>query len=575
MAQTINYQAVLRDNTDSSLVRNQKGTVVFSFWVVVENADQSQYAQYQMPEMDFETNAEGMVNLPIDFSEVEGTVDWRNNEITAVFTYGDNKTITLVTPVTAVPYAVQAKDADLTTSTIVTYINRYYDMERIWRAVKGNENLHNAMRDSIANFLKQKENYEYAKEILYSYISQVTAADLNEAYGQLQELSQETKNAIDTALKNFLKSNRNLAIEVAEYYAQTATEDEMRTIYNDLKANEPAATKIKELMDQYFAHYLAYKGLVCDTAHKTLCDAIEAMSQNGDGQDYSSNQGSLNGKFTIAANGTRVAFSQGNLQYQASTHKWRFAANQYDYVGVDNLHISDVYDGWIDQFGWGTWTGTNPNPTKADNDHSSYTWNDVDFTKESSLPSTYDWRTLSSAEWTYLLKTRSTDNTINNVSNARFTYATIYTGDTCVHGLIIFPDTCNADTPDGVEWGPINNGSTNVWPMDWRKSESDTVYTALCPSVSSTTTPTTTNCTLAGWAALEAAGCVFLPAAGYRNTGWVKKIDITHGNYWSSDNYSDTKAKYLAFGPSVNTETYRNNWKGDANVVRLVRVLNN
>jgi hypothetical protein len=158
-------------------------------------------------------------------------------------------------------------------------------MERIWRAVKGNENLHNAMRDSIANFLKQKENYEYAKEILYSYISQVTAADLNEAYDQLQELSQETKNAIDTALKNFLKSNRNLAIEVAEYYAQTATEDEMRTIYNDLKANEPAATKIKELMDQYFAHYLAYKGLVCTNTTNgnppTLCDVVTAMSQSG------------------------------------------------------------------------------------------------------------------------------------------------------------------------------------------------------------------------------------------------------------------------------------------------------
>ena len=80
--------------------------------------------------------------------------------------------------------------------------------------------------------------------------------------------------------------------------------------------------------------------------------------------------GAINGKFTINANGGKVYFSQGNLQYQASTNTWRFAENQWDYVGTqnppygfqaggtvsgsDNYYISQTYRGWIDLFCWGT-----------------------------------------------------------------------------------------------------------------------------------------------------------------------------------------------------------------------------
>ena len=85
--------------------------------------------------------------------------------------------------------------------------------------------------------------------------------------------------------------------------------------------------------------------------------------------------GAINGKFTINANGDQVYFSQGNLQYQASTNTWRFAEHQYDRIsdGKDlyscnvkegdsicsNLKASATYDGWIDLFAWATsgWNG--------------------------------------------------------------------------------------------------------------------------------------------------------------------------------------------------------------------------
>lgn len=65
-------------------------------------------------------------------------------------------------------------------------------------------------------------------------------------------------------------------------------------------------------------------------------------------------EGGINALFTIIEDGDKVYFSQGNLQYQASTNTWRFAEHQWDYVGEGNNNISPNYNGWIDLFGWGT-----------------------------------------------------------------------------------------------------------------------------------------------------------------------------------------------------------------------------
>ena len=77
----------------------------------------------------------------------------------------------------------------------------------------------------------------------------------------------------------------------------------------------------------------------------------------------SATEGALRGKFAISATDT-VAFSRGNLQYQPSTSTWRFAENQWDFVGTANGRIRSyqystegwvwTYKGWLDLFGWGT-----------------------------------------------------------------------------------------------------------------------------------------------------------------------------------------------------------------------------
>lgn len=279
-AQTISYQAVLRDTANKNeLLRNQE--VNAEFYVLVTDASGRDFQL--MKDTLLVTNADGMINFPIDFSAADGKLDWRNNKILAIFRYGESDSIVLETPVTAVPYAIQAKDGTLTTGVITTYINstaggEQADFAKVWNAVMNNDTVHKAIRDSIVEYMKLKENYETAKEILYGYLSQVSAADVREAYNRACSIDTATKDTIIFVMKDFVNTHHKLVIEALEYYAQTATEEEMRSIYETLKTR--VGTTVKDLLYQYFNHYMETKGLVCEG--KNLCDAIAAMNAGGD-----------------------------------------------------------------------------------------------------------------------------------------------------------------------------------------------------------------------------------------------------------------------------------------------------
>lgn len=264
----------------------------------------------------------------------------------------------------------------------------------------------------------------------------------------------------------------------------------------------------------------------------------------------------IDADFTVAQ-GTTVKFSKGNLQYQGSNDKFRFAEHQYDYVGnaAGNTAPSASQAEWIDLFGWGTsgynnkypyMTSTNGNDYGNGSNNISgtnYDWGV--YNKQSNQDKiegggNYAWRTLTTAEWAYLFNTRS-NTTVNETKDARFTKAAITTpGSTTVNGLIIFPDSYSGSTPSGVTWGTIN-GTSNGY---------------------------TTTCTANGWATLEAAGCVFLPAAGFRDGTSVDNVG-SDGFYWSSSAYSSDHAYRVDFDPSnFNPSDRRSRYR--AYSVRLV-----
>ena len=212
--------------------------------------------------------------------------------------------------------------------------------------------------------------------------------------------------------------------------------------------------------------------------------------------------GVLPGLFSVSAT-RQVRFSQGNLQYQASTNTWRFAEHQYDYVGSDNRSISSTYSGWIDLFGW----GTGGNPTLSPSYPEGYgTFVDWGCNAISNGGNTTNlWRTLTIAEWNYLLNTRTDASSKCGTGNING-----------VGGLIILPDSWTLPSECSFTSG-FCSPSGDSYP-DWSHN----------------------SYTLAQWAQMEAAGAVFLPAAGFRN-GAVVFFVGRYGGYWSSTPNNDER----------------------------------
>lgn len=248
-------------------------------------------------------------------------------------------------------------------------------------------------------------------------------------------------------------------------------------------------------------------------------------------------EGELNGEFTISASGGKVKFSQGNLQYQASTNTWRFATNQYDYIGnaAGNTSPSSTQTAWIDYFNWGTsgynhgancyqpWStsttrsdyyaygSSSKNLYDAKDDNSMRGQADWGYNAISNGGNTENsgWRILTKDEWAYLINTRS--------ETYRYAKGTIHG----TNGLMLFPD--GFTLPTGVS---ISNANTT-----------DASYTSYSDDT---------------WTALEAAGVVFLPATGLRNGTSVLETGSV-GNYWSSTCMNANSVYNIRFdGSSLN-----------------------
>ena len=243
------------------------------------------------------------------------------------------------------------------------------------------------------------------------------------------------------------------------------------------------------------------------------------------------------------SDGVTVKFSKGNLQYNKSTGYFSFMEKQYDLVERPSQNVGTDYSNqnMISLFGWGTsgcnLLGTETNyyykPYNTDNSSGTYygpfglhnltgeyingdwgVFNNYSNQNKIEDSGNIEWHLMTKDEWLYMLNSRSTTATVNSTANARYTEATVNTDGTSVNGVILFPDEYSGGTPAGVTWGAIND--TSAWE---------------------------TKCTIAGWRALESAGCVFLPAAGYRNGVNVQSNVGTYGNYWSSS-YSNSENAY-------------------------------
>lgn len=264
--------------------------------------------------------------------------------------------------------------------------------------------------------------------------------------------------------------------------------------------------------------------------------------------------GAVNGLFSVGPT-KKVYFSQGNLQYQASTNTWRFAEHQWDFVGTqkpdpegywggnvegsDNADISSSYSGWIDLFGWGT--------SGWDNGNTCYhPWDCLGLFSGSGLIgfgygpidstfTTYDltglyanadwgvynpisnggnqvnlWRTLLYEEWYYLIYTRTTS------SGIRYAKAQV----NGFNGLILVPD----------EW------STDVFELQGVNASESSFNSNIINA--------------SQWLLLENSGAIFLPASGNRGDTTVWSVGVC-GLYWSASRVGNDHARGMYFSNSL------------------------
>ena len=257
-------------------------------------------------------------------------------------------------------------------------------------------------------------------------------------------------------------------------------------------------------------------------------------------------KGALPGIFSVSAT-TRINFSQGNLQYRPRIKTWRFAVNQYDVAGTanNNVYMQAYCSDWIDLFGYGTsgWDGGAgrfmPYETTTNNTEYTEDPNGNDLTEFYANADwgyynpiinggnqTALWRTLTSTEWTYLLTLRPNAAQLKGMATVENT-----------PGYVLLPDdwTC----PTGLTF--VNSDS----------SYTSNVYNA------------------ANWALMEAAGAVFLPAAGQRTSSNTTNVG-TVGNYWTTSHVNGTTGYTFHIAPNANA--MRNNVTYSTGCsVRLVR----
>ena len=264
--------------------------------------------------------------------------------------------------------------------------------------------------------------------------------------------------------------------------------------------------------------------------------------------------GNPDGVFTINSDGDQVIFSKGNLQYQASTNTWRFAENQYEYIGnaSGNTSPSASQTAWIDYFNWGTsgynhgatcyqpWStstsrgnyyaygSSSKNLYDAKDDGSMRGQADWGYNAISNGGNTENsgWRTLTKEEWAYIITSRT--------DSYKYAKGTIHS----TNGMILFPD--GFTPPSGIS---ISNANTAGAGYSFY-SDTD-------------------------WSALEAVGCVFLPATGLRNGTTVMESG-TVGNYWSSTYMNGDRVYNIRFdGSSLKLENDGDRQNGFP--VRLVK----
>ena len=227
----------------------------------------------------------------------------------------------------------------------------------------------------------------------------------------------------------------------------------------------------------------------------------------------------VSGLFRV--NGDLIYFSDGNLFANVSNGSitgYQFGTNQYTIGETSNVSTNYAgYTGLVGLFGW----GNNSNNLNTSTNYAEY-----GPTGTVNLSGSTDWGSLVSGSW----RTPSYNEWQGVFNGHTYGMATVNS----VHGIILLPYNTTV-------------AGFNTDHSNWNNNQ-----------------PTTSE-----WGAMEAAGAVFLPAAGTRNGTNVDEVG-SKGCYWSSMARLGNYARAVEFSEGNVSPGNINNYRYKGQSVRLV-----
>ena len=291
-------------------------------------------------------------------------------------------------------------------------------------------------------------------------------------------------------------------------------------------------------------------------------------------------------KFSVG-DGKKVYFSKANLKYTAAAG-YQFHDTQFDEIypalsngspaqsGLNsNVHLSNLSD--MDRFCWGFKVNATPGGDQyVEGNHDLDS--DTDWGSQLTTEGRH-WRTLTADEWNYLLYSRGPRSFM--MVTAVIPYGTSYLR---CRGLLLFPDDFNHTNIQGLYYSedktkPTKPGFNTDWynKKDFTQAQYDAYKGNLYQAIDRVSDINGNyyfyNNSISNMYKLLAAGCVFLPALGYRYGTEITKYGCYdyaqyagQGFYWTATNIynmGNEYSKYFWFGihdapngTSTNNEEY-------------------
>lgn len=244
------------------------------------------------------------------------------------------------------------------------------------------------------------------------------------------------------------------------------------------------------------------------------------------------NNSVLPGIFTVNESDKKVQFSKGNLYFNGGydgSNKYCLEKKQYDVPPLTiKTDLMNETESHVGHFYWSS---------NAERARSLSNYSDADASEGDEFfanhPDSFEvnrlkgWSVLTGnpgGEWEYLLNTRKTIYGTGILSENNRRYAAVKVNS--INGLLIFPDEFSWPAGAGDEPQTFNTFSN-----DWNGL----------------------NYTETQFAALQTAGCVFLPVAGYRegNPQYSETMSVNQpvalGCYWSASPINYSLAYVLVF----------------------------